>query len=137
MSNGWPVTPDGLRTILLRVGREYPSAPPLVVTENGAAYADPVGADGRPDLDDGPRVSYLLDHLEVLDRAVADGADVRGYFAWSLLDNFEWAEGYTQRFGLVHVDFTTQERTPRRSYAVYRDAITAQRRRASEAQSSR
>jgi beta-glucosidase len=132
MSNAWPVTPDGLRQTLLRVGEEYPGAPPLVVTENGSAYADPLDEQGRPVLDDAMRVAYLLDHLDAVARAAREGADVRGYFAWSLMDNFEWAEGYTQRFGLVRVDFETLERTPRRSYSVYRSVIEAQRRQAAE-----
>ena len=125
-SMGWPVTPDGLRETLLRIGRHYPDAPPLVVTENGAAQDDPPpGADGV--VDDGPRVDYLLAHLDATAAALRDGADVRGYFAWSLLDNFEWAWGYTQRFGLVHVDFESQRRRPKRSFHAYRRAIAAAR----------
>jgi beta-glucosidase len=133
---GWPVTPDGLRDILRRVGLAYPAAPPLLVTENGAAYDDDLqalaaaltgaGSAGAA-IDDPQRVRYLRRHLEAVARAVRDGADVRGYFAWSLLDNFEWAEGYRQRFGLVRVDFDTLERRPRRSFEVYRDAIAGQR----------
>ena len=123
---GWPVTPDGLREILVRIGRDYPDAPPLVVTENGAAQDDPPpGDDGV--VDDAPRVDYLLAHLDATAAALRDGADVRGYFAWSLLDNFEWAWGYTQRFGLVHVDFETLRRRPKRSFEVYRRAIAAAR----------
>ncbi len=124
---GWPVTPGGLREILLRVGREYPNAPHLVVTENGAAYPDddPVGADGR--LEDTARMVYLQRHLEALNQAVALGADVRGYFVWSCMDNFEWAFGFTRRFGLIGVDFATQERRPKRSYDYYHDAIAAYR----------
>ncbi|HET9654021.1 MAG TPA: GH1 family beta-glucosidase [Kineosporiaceae bacterium] len=128
---GWPVTPDGLHDILLRIGRAYPAAPPLVVTENGAAYPDDPAAvaaavDGTA-VADPMRVRYLRAHLAAVARAVRDGADVRGYFAWSLLDNFEWAHGYTQRFGLVRVDFDSLQRRPRRSYEVYRDAIAAHR----------
>jgi len=123
---GWPVTPDGLREILVRIGRDYPDAPPLVVTENGAAQDDPPpGGDGV--VDDAPRVDYLLTHLDATAAALREGADVRGYFAWSLLDNFEWAWGYTQRFGLVHVDFESRQRRPKRSFHAYRQAIEAAR----------
>jgi beta-glucosidase len=125
-SMGWPVTPGGLRDILVRIGRDYPDAPPLVITENGCAQADPA-PDATGDIDDAPRVEYLRAHLDATAAALLDGADVRGYFAWSLLDNFEWAWGYAQRFGLVHVDFETQRRTPKRSFRVYRQAIAAAR----------
>ncbi|MFN0281048.1 MAG: GH1 family beta-glucosidase [Kineosporiaceae bacterium] len=126
---GWPVTPSGLTAVLARVRRDYPTAPPLVVTENGAAYDDEpsavaaAGADGV--VDDPRRVRYLLAHLDALAVAARAGVDVRGYFAWSLLDNFEWAFGYTKRFGLVRVDFETLARTRRRSYEVYRAVIAA------------
>jgi beta-glucosidase len=124
---GWPVTPAGLGDVLRRIGTDYPGAPPLVVTENGAAFPDTApSSDGV--VDDEPRCSYLRDHLAALSEALRDGVDVRGYFAWSLLDNFEWAWGYTQRFGLVHVDFATQQRRRKRSFEVYRDAIAAARR---------
>ena len=126
-SMGWPVTPDGLREMLVRIGRDYPQAPPLVITENGSAQSDPVP---RPDddlVEDPPRVEYLLAHLDATVAALRDGSDVRGYFAWSLLDNFEWAWGHSQRFGLVHVDFETQRRRRKRSFEVYRHAIAAAR----------
>jgi beta-glucosidase len=119
----WPVTPEGFRDILVRVGTEHPSAPPLIVTENGSAYDD----DPADPLQDPPRVRYLLQHVQALADAVRDGADVRGYFSWSLVDNFEWAQGYTKRFGLTRVDYDTLERQPRHSYGVYRDLIAAQR----------
>jgi beta-glucosidase len=126
-SMGWPVTPSGLTEILVRIGRDYPSAPPLAVTENGSAQRDPaLPADGSV-LDDPPRVAYLNAHLAALEEALRQGADVRGYFAWSLLDNFEWAWGYSERFGLVAVDYETQERRPKRSFEVYRDFIAAAR----------
>ena len=127
MSNGWPVTPGGLRDVLARIVADHPNAPPLVVTENGAAYADARRPDGTPSLEDARRVSYLLDHVQVLAAAAREGIDVRGYFAWSLMDNFEWAEGYTQRFGLIRVDFDTLARSPRSSYDVYRRVIEAAR----------
>jgi beta-glucosidase len=119
----WPVTPDGFRRMLVRIGTEHPSAPPLVVTENGSAYDE----DPADPLDDPQRVDYLLRHVRALTEAVRDGADVRGYFAWSLMDNFEWAEGYTKRFGLTRVDYETLERRPRRSFETYRAIATAQR----------
>ncbi|MEW9533483.1 GH1 family beta-glucosidase [Microbispora sp. NPDC049125] len=103
---GWPVVPDGLRELLESLKATYGTAlPPVYVTENGCSY------DG---IDDQERITYLNGHIEAMRRA--RGVDVRGYFVWSLLDNFEWAEGYHQRFGLVHVDFETQERTPKASY---------------------
>lgn len=124
MSNGWAVTPGGLRDLLVRIGEEYPDAPPLFVTENGAAYDDTDEAlTGDGVVEDPLRVAYLRSHVEAVGRAVADGADVRGYFVWSLLDNFEWAEGYTQRFGLVRIDPENQDRRPRRSFEVYREII--------------
>jgi beta-glucosidase len=121
-SMGWPVTPTGLRDVLVRVGAEHPTAPPLVVTENGSAWDD-------DDLVDRRRVDYLHQHLVAVVEAVRAGADVRGYFAWSFMDNFEWACGYSQKFGLVEVDFDTLERRPRASFAAYRAVMDAARRR--------
>jgi len=105
---GWEVNPDGLRALLSPLGREYPSLPPLYVTENGSAYDDELADDGA--VHDTERVAYLEAHLDAVAGAIEDGADVRGYFAWSLLDNFEWAWGYAKRFGIVRVDYETQER---------------------------
>lgn len=119
--SGWPITPAGLRDLLVSVGRDHPSAPPMLMTENGAAYDDPVTPDGS--IDDARRIAYLGQHLHAVCDALADGADVRGYLVWSLLDNFEWAEGYAKRFGIVHVDFGTLRRTPRRSATWYREVI--------------
>lgn len=117
---GWTVEPDGLHEILMRVHRTY--APPRIhVTENGAAYDDVVDADGR--VHDPRRVAYLEEHIAAVEQAAADGAPVEGYFAWSLLDNWEWAEGYRPRFGVVHVDYATQRRTVKDSGAWYRDHI--------------
>ncbi|MEU5383955.1 GH1 family beta-glucosidase [Kitasatospora cineracea] len=117
---GWPVVPEGLSELLHTLRDRYGDAlPPITVTENGCSTDDT--------LDDTSRTDYLAGHLDALARATADGIDVRGYCTWSLLDNFEWAEGYSQRFGLVHVDFTTQRRTPKASFAWYRDLIAAQR----------
>jgi beta-glucosidase len=114
-SMDWEVQPDGLRRVLERFHTQYtgPTGTALYVTENGAAFHDEVGPDGQ--VDDAERTAYIVDHLRAVHAAIANGADVRGYFAWSLLDNFEWAYGYDQRFGIVHVDFDTQVRTPKRS----------------------
>ena len=96
---------------------------PLYITENGAAWDTGPGPDGR--VDDARRVAWLDAHLRAARRAIADGVDLRGYFAWSLLDNFEWAEGYTQRFGLVWVDFDTQVRVPKASWRWYQRCAAA------------
>jgi beta-glucosidase len=93
------------------------------VTENGAAFTDTKSADGA--VHDPDRTAYLRRHFTAAHQAIADGADVRGYFVWSLLDNFEWAFGYTKRFGLIHVDYETQQRTLKDSALWYRDVITA------------
>ncbi len=121
---GWPVVPDGLREVIGQLVERYPGIPPLHVTENGCSYA--VGPDADGVVDDQRRIDYYDAHLRAVADAIDDGADVRGYYAWSLLDNFEWAEGYTQRFGLVHVDFETLVRTPKRSFEWYAAAIAAQ-----------
>jgi beta-glucosidase len=109
--SGWEVTPDGLTTLLVSLGER---GVPVYVTENGAAY---------PGIEDDERVGFLDSHLRAALNAIEQGADLRGYFCWSLLDNFEWAEGYAKRFGLVHVDFTTQERTVKRSGQWYAQVI--------------
>jgi beta-glucosidase len=116
----WPITPDRFTKLLVRLHRDYPGLP-MVVTENGAAFDDTVSADGT--VNDDGRTAYLADHIAAVAEARAQGADIRGYFAWSLLDNFEWAYGYAKRFGIVHVDYETQARTPKRSALWYRDAI--------------
>ncbi len=121
----WPVVPDGLREQLVWLKERYGERlPPVFITENGCAYDDGVDADGG--VHDPDRVAYLDAHLRAVAQAVEQGVDVRGYYTWSLLDNFEWAEGYTKRFGLVHVDYETQRRTPKDSYRWYRDVIAAQ-----------
>ena len=119
---GWPITPEGFTELLVRLHRDYDNLPPLYITENGCAYDDPK-IDGR--VNDRRRIEYLDLHLRALKDAMDEGVDVRGYFQWSLMDNFEWALGYDKRFGLVHVDFDTLERTPRDSAAWYRDVIRA------------
>jgi beta-glucosidase len=118
----WEVNPDGLRALLVRLGREYPTLPPLYVTENGGAYnGDIVGDDGR--VHDPDRTAYILQHIQAVADAVGEGADVRGYFLWSLLDNFEWAWGFHKRFGIVHVDYDTQVRTVKDSGLAYSSLI--------------
>jgi beta-glucosidase len=119
---GWPIDATGLTELLHRVHREYPNLP-IMITENGAAFDDKLEADGR--VHDDPRIAYLRDHLAAVADAIAAGVDVRGYFAWSLLDNFEWAYGYSKRFGLIHVDYDSQERTWKDSAHWYRDVIAA------------
>jgi beta-glucosidase len=124
---GWPVVPDGLRDLLVTLKGRYGDAlPPVHITESGCAYPDVAGPDGG--YADPDRVSYLDGHIRAVRAAIDEGVDVRGYFVWSLLDNFEWAEGFTQRFGLVHVDFETQARTPKASYRWYRDLISRAKR---------
>ena len=117
---GWEIAPEGLTELLLRLARDYPQLP-MLVTENGAAFDD------RPDetgfVHDAERTAFLASHIAAVARARLAGADVRGYFAWSLLDNFEWSYGYAKRFGLVHVDYDTQRRTPKHSALWYRDTI--------------
>lgn len=117
---GWSVIPDSLHRVLLRVSREY-SELPIYITESGASFHDYVDPEG--DVDDVERVEYLTRYFEAAGRAIDDGVDLRGYFVWSLLDNFEWAEGYSQRFGIVYVDYRTQERIPKRSAYWYRDFV--------------
>lgn len=118
---GWEIYPDALTQHLVRLSREY-APPPIFITENGMANADTV-VDGR--VADVERIAYVSDHLKALARAVALGVDVRGYFYWSLLDNFEWNSGYTKRFGLFHVDYATQKRIAKDSALWYRDFIAA------------
>jgi beta-glucosidase len=123
---GWPVIPAGLTELLTMLKDRYGDRlPPVYITENGCSVLDEVSADGT--VDDQPRIRYLDGHIRALHAAMAAGVDVRGYFTWSLMDNFEWNEGYHQRFGLVHVDFETQQRTPKASFGWYRDLIAAQR----------
>lgn len=117
---GWPVVPEGFTEILTLLHRRYGDRlPPLHITENGCALDEPL-ADDR-------RIAYLESHLTALRAAMDAGVDVRGYFTWSLTDNVEWTEGASQRFGLVHIDYETLTRTPKASYAWYRDLIRAQK----------
>jgi beta-glucosidase len=122
---GWPVVPDALREWLVTTRARYRAAlPPIMITESGCSYG--MGPDENGVVDDQPRIDFYEGHLRAVAQAMRRGVDVRGYYAWSLLDNFEWAEGFTQRFGLVHVDYATQKRTPKRSFDWYRSLIAAQ-----------
>jgi beta-glucosidase len=118
---GWSIDPAGLPRALRWVRERYGPIP-LYVTENGAAFADPAHPTAGS-VDDPPRIAYLRDHLIALHDALASGVDVRGYFVWSLLDNCEWTHGTSKRFGIVHVDYTDQRRTPKGSARFYQDVI--------------
>jgi beta-glucosidase len=120
-ATGWPINPDGMTELLRRLHDRYRI--PVYITENGAAYHDYPAPDGA--VRDPERVEYLQSHLGAVHAAIKAGADVRGYFAWSLLDNLEWSAGYSKRFGLVYVDYPTSKRTPKDSYGVYRRIIAA------------
>ncbi len=123
---GWPVAPGTLTDLLVDLQKQYGDAlPPVHITENGSAEDDEAGPDGA--VHDIDRVDYLRDHLIALRAAIDAGVDVRGYYVWSLLDNFEWAFGYAKRFGIVRVDHATQRRVPKDSYHWYRRLIAAQR----------
>ncbi|WP_051761683.1 GH1 family beta-glucosidase [Microbispora rosea] len=123
----WEVTPAALTDLLLRLEREYPG-PAWYITENGAAYADVPDENGY--VDDVERAEYLRSHIDATLEARARGANVRGYFAWSLLDNFEWAFGYDRRFGIVRVDYDTLRRTPKRSARYYAERVAAEKQKA-------
>ncbi|MDQ1645306.1 MAG: beta-glucosidase [Cryptosporangiaceae bacterium] len=114
-SFGWSVVPEAFTELLTSLRDRYPGLPPIYITENGCAYPDEIHAERR--------IDYLRSHLGAVAAAVEQGVDIRGYFCWSLMDNFEWAEGYGQRFGLVNVDYATQDRTPRDSYRWYQQLI--------------
>ena len=116
---GWEIHPQGLHDLLVRIHREY-TLPPIFITENGMAHADRL--EGGT-VDDAPRIDYVRRHLEAVAAARRDGVDVRGYFYWSLMDNYEWDSGYDKRFGLVYVDYATQQRTPKASAHWYRHTI--------------
>jgi beta-glucosidase len=122
---GWEVYPQALSDVLVRVHRDYaPRA--IAVTENGAAFADQW--DGSDNVSDLQRVRYIHEHIQALEQAQAQGVPLRGYFVWSLLDNFEWAEGYSKRFGIVYIDYPTQRRIVKDSGRWYAAFIAAQRR---------
>ena len=117
---GWPVVPAALTELLVRLERDYGGVP-FVITENGAAFEDHV--DGGGAVDDDRRLAYIREHIAAVQQARTEGVDVRGYYVWSLLDNFEWEWGYDKRFGIVFVDFETQRRIPKSSALWYRDMI--------------
>lgn len=121
---GWEVHAPAFERVLLRLHKDY-RLPPILITENGAAFQDEVGIDGR--IHDARRTHYLQTHLTAVANAIAQGVEVQGYFVWSLLDNFEWAYGYSKRFGIVHVDFATQRRTLKDSATWYAQAAAQNR----------
>ncbi|MCG8922702.1 GH1 family beta-glucosidase [Lentzea sp. CC55] len=120
---GWEIVPEGFTSLLVRLHEDY--GVPMVITENGAAFDDLDVVDGR--VADADRVEYLRSHIAAVAEAVRAGADVRGYLAWSLMDNFEWGYGYAKRFGIVRVDYETQRRMPKQSALWFRDLVTRQR----------
>jgi beta-glucosidase len=128
---GWPVAPAYLGILLKEMRDRYGDAlPPVYITEGGASFPEPDTVSGT--LQDGERVDYLASHLGAALEAtapggIAAGVDLRGYYVWTLMDNFEWAAGYSQRFGLVHVDFASQERTPKQSFYWYQALSRARR----------
>lgn len=120
---GWEIYPEGLHDFLTRLSRNYVGDLPLYVTENGMAWADNVENDA---VFDPERIKFVSDHILSAKRAIDDGANVKGFFYWSLLDNYEWAFGYEKRFGMVHVDFDTLKRTPKASYYAFKSAIASE-----------
>lgn len=118
---GWEIYPEGLSNLLVRMAKDYVGDLPIVVTENGMAWDDKVVEDA---VTDETRIAYIKAHVASVNRAIADGANVEGFFYWSLLDNFEWAFGYEKRFGIVHVDFETLKRTPKASYLAMKAALS-------------
>jgi len=118
---GWEIAPGGLTGLLVRLARDYPGTP-LFVTENGVALEDRLSDDGA--VHDPVRVDFLRDHFVAAHRAIAAGADLRGYFVWSFMDNFEWALGYRPRFGVVYVDYGTLRRIPKDSARFVREVFT-------------
>ena len=118
---GWPITPVGLEDLLVRIHKDWPQIEDIAITENGVAYGDEPDENGV--VEDTRRVDYLNDHLQSVSRAIDRGVPVKSYYYWSLLDNFEWAEGYAKRFGIVHVNFETLQRTPKLSASVYSTII--------------
>jgi beta-glucosidase len=120
---GWEIYPDGLSNLLIRMANDYVGDLPICVTENGMAWNDSVEGDG---VEDAIRVDYIRNHVAAVKTAIDAGANVEGFFYWSLLDNFEWSFGYEKRFGIVHVDFDTLKRTPKASYKAMKTALTAE-----------
>jgi beta-glucosidase len=117
---GWEIWPEGLKNLLTRMSRDYVGDLPICVTENGMAWPDEVKGSN---VGDQTRVEYIHDHIEAARQAIEAGVNLQGFFYWSLLDNYEWAFGYEKRFGIVHVDFETLERTPKASYHALKAAL--------------
>jgi beta-glucosidase len=124
MGQGWEVYPQGLADLLVRLKEEY-APPAILVTENGAAYEDHWNGDGQ--VNDPERLAFVRGHIQAMARAMAEGVPLRGYMLWSLLDNFEWGHGYSQRFGVVYVDFATQRRVLKESGRWYAAFVKAHR----------
>jgi beta-glucosidase len=120
---GWEIRPASFTDTLVAINNRYPNHPPIYISENGAAFVDTVESDGS--INDRERTEYIQEHLAAVAEARNAGVDIRGYFVWSLLDNFEWAYGYDKRFGLVHVDYATQQRTPKASFRWYQQFVRA------------
>lgn len=120
---GWEVAPHALAELLINLNKQY-NLPPMFITENGAACADEIV---NGEINDEQRIRYLNDHINSVDTAIEAGVDIRGYFAWSLMDNFEWAEGYSKRFGLTYVDYETQKRTIKKSGHAYRSLLNSRK----------
>jgi beta-glucosidase len=116
----WEICAPAFRRVLNRINTDY-DLPPIYITENGAAFRDVVSPDGR--IHDERRIDYLRQHIRQIRLAMQDGVDMRGYFVWSLMDNFEWSQGYTKRFGVVRVDYETLERTIKDSGTWYAHLI--------------
>lgn len=118
---GWEIYPEGLTYLLNDLNNTYENLPPMIITENGSAGADSLDETGK--CDDEQRCRYFNLHLNAVDQAIRDGVNVTGYFGWSLMDNFEWAEGYSKRFGITYVDYETQKRTPKSSYYLWQELM--------------
>jgi beta-glucosidase len=117
---GWEVYPEGLHHFLTRMKNDYVGDLPMIVTENGMAWDDHV-TDGQ--VKDPERIAFIQSHLAAMKQAIDEGVNLKGFMYWSLFDNYEWAEGYEKRFGIVHVDFDTLERTPKASYNMLKQAL--------------
>ena len=117
---GWEIYPQAFTDLLVSLHQKY-KLPPVYITENGAAAADQLH---NGEVDDQLRLSYYQSHLNAVHQAVEQGVDIQGYFAWSLMDNFEWAEGYLKRFGIVYVDYNSQQRTVKNSGLAYKNLIS-------------
>jgi beta-glucosidase len=107
--------------LLVRISKDWPTISEIAITENGAAY--PEGPDANGEVQDTRRIEYLESHIEAVGKAISEGVPVKRYYAWSFMDNYEWAEGYAKRFGIVHVDFDTMKRTPKESAKVFSSII--------------